>query len=302
MTSKHYPQKRDFNKTPELEGKIKNPLKVLYPEDQITKKDLFNYYDTISDYILPYLSQRPLTLVRCPDLYSQCFYQRHYNESTPKALHAIQIKHDDSAEQYIYLNDKAGLLSLIQMGVLEIHPWGSRIPHLDKPDRIIFDLDPAPLVTWEKVVAAAFDVKEQLEHHQLQSFVKSTGGKGLHVVVPIKPEHEWEKVKNFAHYLAQFLEKQKPNNYVSTISKEKRQGKIFIDYLRNQWAATAIGNYSTRAHIHAPVAIPLAWNELSNRKEDNSYTIKTVLKRLSHLKEEPWHDFWRIKQSLPELT
>ena len=184
MTLKH-DKKRDINKPPESKGgnaslsttfTLSNPEKILYPEDQITKQDLFNYYDTISDSILPYLSQRPLTLVRCPDHYSQCFYQRHYNESTPKALHAIEIKSEDSSEQYIYLNDKAGLLSLIQMGVLEIHPWGSLISHLEKPDRIIFDLDPGPNVAWEKVIAAAFDVKEQLEHYKLTSFVKSTGG------------------------------------------------------------------------------------------------------------------------------
>ncbi|KTD10622.1 DNA ligase D [Legionella gratiana] len=278
--------------------KLTHPDKILYPEDGISKQDLLNYYETVSDYILPYLSLRPLTLVRCPSHYNECFYQRHYTKATEKALHPIEDPTDEEHERYIYLNDRQGLLSLVQMGVLEIHPWGSTIKHLEQPDIIIIDLDPAPDVHWSHVVKAAFDIRDHLDQYKLKSFVKSTGGKGLHVVIPILPEYEWEEVKQFTHIFVQFLEKLNPKNYISKMTKSKRGGKIFVDYLRNQRTATAISPYSTRARLHAPIATPLSWNELSDNKEENSYTIKTLPKRLKQLKEDPWKDFWMIKQSL----
>ncbi|MFJ1269179.1 DNA ligase D [Legionella lytica] len=277
---------------------ITHPDKILYPEDKITKKDLLTYYETISDYILPYISLRPLTLVRCPSNYSQCFYQRHFNESTPETLNPFDDPDNENRERYIYLNNREGLLSLVQMGVLEIHPWGSRITHIEQPDTLVIDLDPAPDIPWKQVVAAAIEVRDHLAQYQLKSFVKSTGGKGLHVVIPIIPEYDWDTIKEFTQVFVKFLEKLKPNEYISTMSKSKRKGKIFVDYLRNQRTATAIGAYSTRARLHAPVSTPLAWDELGTRIEENSYTIKTLPKRLAQLKEDPWHDFWLVKQSL----
>lgn len=279
---------------------LSHPDKIVYPEDNITKEEVLLYYEAVSDFILPYLALRPLTLVRCPKQYNHCFYQRHYNKTTPKTLYPTDIPsgNGDELERYIYLKDKAGLLSLVQVGVLEIHPWGSTITHLETPDLLVMDLDPAPDVPWTKVVSSALEVRDYLAEYHLKSFVKSTGGKGLHVVVPITPEYPWEAVKYFTQIFVQFLEKIKPNDYISTMQKSKRSGKIFVDYLRNQRAATAIGTYSTRARLHAPVSTPLAWDELSTRIEDNTYTIKTLPKRLRHLKQDPWHDFWTIKQSL----
>lgn len=273
---------------------LTHPNKVLYPEDKITKQDLLTYYNAISEHILPFLLSRPLTLVRCPTYYGECFYQRHVTKATPKALHEIEIDN----ESYIYLNDKEGLLSLVQMGVLEIHPWGSTLDHLEQPDILVFDLDPAPDVSWAQVVAAARDIRNHLEQYKLTSFVKSTGGKGLHVVVPILPEYDWDTIKTFTHTFVQFMEKLKPNEYVTTMAKSKRGGKIFIDYLRNQRTATAIGTYSTRARIHAPVSTPLAWEELCDQIEKNTFTLKTLLPRLETLKDDPWKDFWKLKQSL----
>jgi bifunctional non-homologous end joining protein LigD len=278
--------------------RITHPDKVLYPEDNLTKQDLLIYYETISDYILPYLSLRPLTLVRCPSHYKQCFYQRHHNKTTQKALYPLKDLQNSEREEYLYLNNKEGLLSLVQMSVLEIHPWGSQINHLEQPDIIVLDLDPAPELPWSKVVFAAKEVRDHLAQYQLTSFVKTTGGKGLHVVIPIQPEYDWEEVKEFTHVFVQFLEKIKPKEYISKMTKSKRKGKIFIDYLRNQRTATAIAPYSTRARIHAPVSTPLSWDELSTHKEDNTYTIKTLPKRLAELKEDPWKDFWKTKQSL----
>lgn len=292
--------KEDYSKIQkkDIGFKMTHPSKILYPEDNITKQDLFDYYATVSDYILPYLALRPLTLVRCPSDYGKCFFQRHYNKGISQNLHPIEMEDKDQIEKYIYLNDKQGLLSLIQMGVLEIHPWGSTISHLEQPDIIIFDLDPASDVPWRKVVEAAKEVRKYLEEYHLQSFVKSTGGKGLHVVIPIKPEYDWEEVKNFSKIFVQTLEQIKPQDYISKMTKSKRSGKIFVDYLRNQKTATAIGPYSTRARLHAPVATPLSWNELSDRMEDNTFNMQGLLIRLKQLKEDPWKEFWNLKQSL----
>ncbi|MBA2650962.1 MAG: DNA ligase D [Tatlockia sp.] len=285
-------------KKPQKEFNLTNPTKILYPQDKITKEDLLRYYETVSDYILPFVQNRPITLVRCPSNFEECFYQRHYNKTTAKTLYPIDVESDKEVEEYIYLKDKPGLFGLVQMGVLEIHPWGSKINHLEQPDIIVIDLDPAPDVPWQRVVAAAKEIRDYLAQYHLISFVKTTGGKGLHVVIPIKPEYDWEAVKEFTHVFVRFLEKLKPDEYISKMTKSKRVGKIFVDYLRNQRSATAIAVYSTRARIHAPVSTPLAWDELSNKMEDNYYTIKTLPKRLEKLKEDPWSDFWKIKQSL----
>ncbi|KTC81578.1 DNA ligase D [Legionella brunensis] len=279
---------------------LSNPEKILYAKDNITKQDLFNYYDEISSFILPFIKNRPLTLVRCPNGYEKCFYQRHFYKSTPKELCAIPIanKSDNESEQYIYLKDKAGLLSLVQIGVLEIHPWGSQIDNVECPDMITFDLDPGPDVLWKKVVMAAFEIKKHLEEFKLKCFVKTTGGKGLHIVIPIQPEYDWAKVKNFTSVFVAFLEKINPDVYITNMAKAKRKGKIFVDYLRNQRGATAISAYSTRARLHAPVATPLHWDELTDDINDTSYNIHTLPLRLKKLKGDPWKEFWTIKQSL----
>lgn len=278
--------------------KLSSPEKILYKEDKISKQDLYDYYDKISDYILPYILNRPLTLVRCPNNYKECFYQKHLNKGLTK-LHEVPVKNKKGeVEQYLYLDNKEGLLNLVQMGVLEIHPWGSTINHLEHPDILIFDLDPAPDVEWKMVVEAAFDIREQLQQYELTSFVKTTGGKGLHIVIPVKAEYDWDEVKNFTRVFVEFLEKRNPEKYISKMTKAKRKGKIFIDYLRNQRDATAIAPYSTRARIHAPIATPIRWDELSEQYEDTFYTIRTVLKRLQALKTDPWRGFWTLSQSL----
>jgi bifunctional non-homologous end joining protein LigD len=220
------------------------------------------------------------------------------DKNRPSALHPINIVLKHKKEVYFYINDDNGLLTLSQLGVLEIHPWGSCIQDLEFPDMIIFDLDPSPDVPWKKVVAAAFEIKKHLSSLKLQSFVKTTGGKGLHIVVPIVPEYEWDEIKNFAQVFANFIMMNNPNNYVTKMSKAARTGKILIDYLRNLKGATAIAPYSTRARIHAPVSTPIAWDELSNDIQDTYYTRKTIPERLDSLKKDPWRDFFKLKQSL----
>ncbi|MBV9575931.1 MAG: DNA ligase D, partial [Gammaproteobacteria bacterium] len=255
---------------------LSNPKKIIYSEDKITKQNLADYYYHIHTWILPYIINRPLTLVRCPEEYRKCFYQKHINKTTSAPLYGIPIKEKNKMEEYIYIKDVDGLMALSQLGTLEIHPWGSKIDEIEYPDTIVFDLDPALDISWKEVVAAAFDLKEELLNLKLKSFIKTTGGKGLHVVIPIKPEYEWSEIKNFTHVFADYMQARNPKKYINKMSKEKRKGKIFIDYLRNQQGATAIACYSTRAREHAPVATPLEWDELTNNIKDTFFTIKTL--------------------------
>ncbi|MBA2711469.1 MAG: DNA ligase D [Tatlockia sp.] len=278
--------------------KLSHPDKILYPGEGITKEDILHYYEQVSSFILPHIANRPLTLVRCPENYKKCFFQKKLKESHSSSLHPIEIEISNGPEEYLYIDNEEGLFTLVQLGVLEFHPWGSRIDSLDYPDRLIFDLDPAPDVSWKEIVSAAFDIKENLEQYNLKSFVKTTGGKGIHVVVPIKPEYDWDTIKEFTHVFVNYMEQLNPEKYVSTIAKAKRKGKIFIDYLRNQYNATAVAAFSTRARLHATVATPLSWDEFTDNQDDTFYTIKTLPKRLKHLKKDPWKDFFLLDQSL----
>lgn len=273
--------------------------KLLYPEDNISKKEIYAYYEKISSYILPYIRNRPLTLVRCPQDYQHCFYQKHLQKNSSGLHNIILSNNDDKQEEGIYLVEKKGLLSLAQMAALEIHPWGSTIQNLHNPDIIIFDLDPGPDVPWKTLVEYALLVKEELEQIKLQVFVKTTGGKGLHLVLPIVAEYDWEIIKKFTHTFVVYLEKKNPHIFVSNMAKSKRHGKIFIDYLRNQWQATAVAPFSLRARAQAPVATPVFWHELTKDYYDTFYTIRSIEKRLNALKKDPWHDFFIIKQRLP---
>ncbi len=284
---------------PKKHIRLTHPDKILYPEDGITKKMVFDYYEQVSDFMLPYIQNRPLTLVRCPTDYKECFYQKMFNKSSSKELQKVLIESpkDHEMSDYMYVTNREGLLGLAQMGVLEIHPWGSQVSHLKFPDVLIFDLDPSPEVPWSRVVESAFEVRQYLKEFHLTSFVKTTGGKGLHVVVPIKPQYDWDVIKEFTLSFVETLEKMQPNNYISEMSKAKRVGKIFIDYLRNQWDATAIGAYSTRARSHAPVATPIHWDELTDNINDTFYTIFTLPKRLETLRADPWKDFWIVAKS-----
>jgi bifunctional non-homologous end joining protein LigD len=193
-------------------------------------------------------------------------------------------------------NSLQALVSMVQMGVLELHTWGARKGHLENPDRIIFDLDPAPDLPWISVVEAAQLIKGMLDEVGLTSFVKTTGGKGLHVVIPIKPERPWDEIKSFSRAIAEHLEKMLPDRFTATMSKSKRTGKIFIDYLRNATEATAVAAYSTRAKPGAPVSTPLAWEELGDAIRSDSFNVENLRERLDHLKKDPWADYFLLTQ------
>jgi bifunctional non-homologous end joining protein LigD len=245
--------------------RLTHPDKVVDGESGLTKQQLADYYWTVADVLLPEISGRPLSLVRCPEGSEKpCFFQKHTNHTLPEGIETVEVpdKKTGKAEPYITLSTAEALAGLAQMGVLEVHPWGSRNDDLERPDRIIFDLDPDTAISWSTLGEAAVALRELLKRQGLESFVKSTGGKGLHVVVPIAPKPEWAAVKNFAHAVASELEKQSPALYLTKMSKAARKGKIFIDYLRNDRGSTAVAAYSPRARAGAPVSLPLLWKEL----------------------------------------
>jgi bifunctional non-homologous end joining protein LigD len=279
--------------------RLTSPDKVLYPEQGITKLELANYYRTMADWILPHIADRPLVLVRCPEGYQkECFFQKHPGMGTPGTLRLVSIKEKTKTERYVVVDDVAGLISLAQVGVLEIHAWGSRADKLEAPDRLIFDLDPDPQLPWARVVRAARQVREFLQQLGLESFVKTTGGKGLHLVVPIQRRRLWDEVKTFCKQVADAIVRADPDSYTANLAKAARHGKIYIDFLRNGRGATAVVPYSPRARAGAPIATPLTWEELSPNTHADQFTIKNILKRLESLKRDPWDSIASIRQSL----
>ena len=271
--------------------RLTHPDRVLYPEQGITKGDLALYYQQIADWIMPHVENRPLTLVRCPEGYKkQCFYQRHARESVDGAIHSIPVKEGKAAASYLYIDSLPGLVALVQMGVLELHTWGSRKERLEQPDRIIFDLDPDPSVSWKTLCEAAQDMRSRLSELKLETFVKTTGGKGLHLVVPIVPKQDWNFVKDFSSSVAQSMVRAAPERFTATMSKSQRKGKIFIDYLRNARTASAVCAYSPRARSGAPVSMPVRWEELSEDVRSR-FTIRNTYDRLKHLRKDPWQHY-----------
>jgi bifunctional non-homologous end joining protein LigD len=279
--------------------RLTHPDKVLYPQDDVTKLDLAHYYEHIADWMLPHLENRLLSLVRCPSgIDHQCFFQKHPAKGTSDRFRRFKIREKNETEEYITVDDLQGLLELVQISVLEIHVWGSRADEFEKPDRLIFDLDPDPAVEWPQVVAAAKEVRLLLEDLGLASFVKTTGGKGLHVVVPVRRRLEWPETKAFCRSVAEFLVAAAPDRYIATMSKAARTSKIFVDYLRNDRGATSIAAYSTRAKRGAPVSVPLSWDELSGRIHSDHFNIHNLPARLAKLKKDPWAEIDDVRQSI----
>ena len=274
--------------------KLTHPDRIYWPDIGLTKQGLAEYYDAIANRILPHIAGRPLSLVRCPGgIDDQCFFQKHGWDGMPDAIRRV-VKGGD---EHIFIEDRDGLIALVQSGSLEIHVWGATIARLETPDRIVFDLDPADDVTWDAVVAGALEVRARLKKTGLASFVKTSGGKGLHVVAPLTPKKGWDEVKDFTHALAQAMAKDSPGLYVATMSKKARRGRIFIDYLRNGRAQTSVATFSARARPGAPVATPVAWSELGPDLTPARFTVENLGRRLSALKRDPWSGFFKLKQT-----
>ena len=232
---------------------LTNPDRVLFPDIGLTKLDLARYYETVAPFMLPYVARRPISLVRCPEGYTkECFFQRHAMKGMSDTIKEVPIPGGESKKKYLYIEGAPGLFGLVQIGVLEIHDWGVSLDRIDAPDRLVFDLDPDEGLDLGTLKAAAVEVRDFLADLGFKSFLKSTGGKGLHLVAPLTPKLGWDEVKAFAKAVADALVSARPDRYTANPLKKTREGKIFVDYLRNQRGGSAIVNYSTRAKKGRP--------------------------------------------------
>jgi bifunctional non-homologous end joining protein LigD len=284
--------------------RLTHPDKVLDVESQLTKQQLADYYWEISGHMLPYLADRPISLVRCPDGSEKpCFYQKHVNHLLPPGIIAVDVpdKKTGKIEPYITLSTAEALAGLAQIGVLEVHPWGSCNEDLEHPDRIILDLDPDPAIPWPRLAQSAAEIRKRLRKLGLDSFLKSTGGKGLHIVMPIVAEYDWTIIKQFAHAFVLQIEKDEPDLYLTKMTKSARKDRIFLDYLRNERGATAVAAFSPRARAGAPVSVPLSWAELKSA-ERSVFRVADFAEWKPRLKRDPWKQFLKVRQHItPKL-
>jgi bifunctional non-homologous end joining protein LigD len=277
--------------------RLTHPDRVYWDDAGVTKHDLAEYYAKIWKWMRPHVAGRPISLLRCPEgISGQCFFQKHARAGIPvEHLHLVPEKRDE----IIAVDDLAGIIALVQGGVLEIHTRGTTIDDRERAERLVFDLDPGSGTEWSDVVEAARDVRTCLSKLKLKSFLKTSGGKGLHVVLPIKPT-PWNEAKAFAQKIATSMAADHPDRYVATATKSSRSKRIFIDYLRNSREATAVAPYSTRARPGAPVSVPIEWSELGSLKAANQYTVLNLMQRLSRQRKDPWAGIGRVRQSLPK--
>ncbi|CAD1786000.1 DNA ligase D [Xanthomonas euroxanthea] len=279
---------------------ITHPERVVFPAAGISKGEVADYYRAVAPLVLAEIARRPLSLLRCPDgAGGDCFFQKHEGRHLGTHIKAIPLQQKSGAEDYIYVEDAAGLLELVQMNTLELHPWGAQVDDPEHPDRLVFDLDPGEAVSWADVVAAARDIRAKLRSAGLESAVRLSGGKGLHVVVPIVPEADWEQARDFCEAFAQALATHAPDRYVATMSKAKRHGVIFVDWLRNGRGNTSVCSWSLRAREKATVAVPLRWEELGKISGPDAFPMDKALERARRQRADPWASVLALQQSLP---
>jgi len=290
-------------KTSEIDVKISHRDRVIFPDAGITKGELADYYAAIAPAMLPWTAHRPVSLVRCPAGRAKaCFFQKHDAGTFGEHVHHVPIKEKDgSTEQYLYIDDAEGLVTCVQMGTIEFHGWGSSVDAIEQPDRMVFDLDPDEGLDFGDVKKAAADIKEHLAELGLTSFPMLSGGKGVHVVVPLTPEAEWPAVKDFADRFSRALAQAEPDRFTATMSKAKRKGKIFLDWLRNQRGATAVMPYCARARPGAPVATPVTWSELRDIESAHRWSIRDLDTLIARANGRALQGWGSAAQTLPDL-
>ena len=276
---------------------LTHPDRPVYEPEGITKAQLVAYYDAVAERMLRHVANRPLSLVRRPRGSDHTFFQKHDSGGFPAAFKTVKISETiGKTDLYLYINDEAGLAASVQMSALELHIWGSHIDNLEKPDRIVFDIDPDEGLGIEAVRQAALDIRDALGKWALQSFPLATGGKGIHVVAPMRPVLDWPDVKLFCKTFAEKLATVEPERFTSNIRKAKRTGRIFVDYLRNERGATAIAPFSTRARPGAPCAVPLSWDEVAKLKQLGGISLAEAATRAAGA--DPWPDYFDLTQSI----
>jgi bifunctional non-homologous end joining protein LigD len=283
--------------------KISSRDRVIFPETGQTKGDLADFYQEIAPLMLPFVARRPISLVRCPQgRGKQCFFQKHDSGSFGPQVHKVPIREGDGGmDDYLYVEDAAGLLACVQMGTIEFHAWGARSDAVEAPDRLIFDLDPDEGLDFADTVSAARHLRDRLSDLGLVSFAMLSGGKGVHVVAPLSPGHDWDTHKDFARRFAEALALAAPERFVATMSKAKRKGRIFIDWLRNQRGATAVVPYSVRAREGAPVAVPVTWAELDKSASAHPWSIADAAHLLRRATSKALAGWGFADQALPEV-
>jgi bifunctional non-homologous end joining protein LigD len=271
----------------------------MYPDLGLTKADVARYYDEVADAMVPHLRGRPLTLFHCPEgLGGACRFMKHSKQWAPAAVRRVRIQEKTKLGEYLVADDRAALLSIVQMDVLELHTWNATTEALEEPDRIVLDLDPGPEVGWPEVVRAARVVRDAVRALGLEPFVKTTGGAGLHVVVPLVPQVRWQECLEFARGLATAIARHDPRRFTTAFAKAGRERRILLDYLRNNRTNTSVAAFSARARPGAPVSVPLAWDELSARSRPERHTVRTVPRRLAALGADPWSGYDHARQPL----
>ncbi len=279
--------------------KLSSPTKVIFPDIKATKQDVWDYYTGVMDHLLPEVIDRPLSVIRCPSGTGKpCFFQKHHTAGL-ELVDSVRLKEDSGINaHYLVVRDAASLLELVQFNALEFHPWGSHAEAPDRADRVVFDLDPGPDVPFSEVKKAAVDIRKLLEQLELESFLRVSGGKGLHVVVPLNPGCDWDLTKRFAKGFAEALSQSEPTRFLATSTKSLRNKRIFVDYLRNGRGATAVASYSLRGRAGAPVAMPIAWSDLAKLTRADAFTMKDVPEKLKRRRNDPWADINKIEQNL----
>lgn len=279
--------------------RLSHPEKVLFPDAGFTKRDLAEHLERVAERMLPHVARRPLTLRRCPDgIAEDCFFQKHSMKGMPSAVKTVELPEKNGTGTYLYVEDAEGLLALAQLGAIELHVWGSHIDRPERADRLVFDLDPGEGVAFERVIDAARDVRDRLRALDLESFPLLTGGKGIHVVLPLDRHHGFDEVRSFAGSLAKRMAAEHGDRYIAKASKDQRAGLVFIDYLRNGLGATAIAPYSPRSRKGAPIAVPLRWDELGDQESGGAYGMGDLARRLGTLKSDPWQGYDDVHQRL----
>jgi bifunctional non-homologous end joining protein LigD len=300
------PTARGATRIPVAGVSVSHPQRVLFPAANATKLDLARYYERIGDWIVPHVVDRPLTLVRCPTgigpgdakRRADCFYMKHSKVWAPDTIRRVRIREKTKTGEYLIADSVEALVGLVQMDVLEVHTWNACFSDVERPNRIVIDLDPGERVAWRTVVDAARLVRDLLAAMELDSFVKTTGGRGLHVVVPLKPAAGWDACLDFARAIAGLLVRHQPSLFTDRFARSGRSGKILVDYLRNNRTNTSIAAYSTRARPEAPVSTPLSWAELSEALEPGRFTMASVPGRLTRITRDPWKGYWSATQRI----